>query len=134
MKRAQIAHLKADKASIKVPSKYTDFANVFLPKLTTKLLKYIRIYNYDIELADDQQPPYNFIYSLGLVELKMLKTYIKNNLARGFIRPSKFSIRAPIFFDKKLDQSLRLYINYQSFNNLIIKNWYPLLLASELLD
>ncbi len=52
-KRTQIAHLKADKAFFKVPSKYIDFAEVFSPKLTTKLPEYTRINNYTIELVDD---------------------------------------------------------------------------------
>ncbi len=34
-RKAQIAHLKVDKAPTKVPSKYADFANVFSPKLAT---------------------------------------------------------------------------------------------------
>ena len=74
------------------------------------------------------------IYSLGLIELKILKTYIENNLANNFIRLSKSFIRVPIVFDKKSDKSLRLYINNQGFNNLIIKNWYFLPLIGQLLD
>ena len=83
---------------------------------------------------DDWQLLYGFIYSLGAMELKTLKTYIEKNLANGFIRSSKSSAGAPILFDKKLDRSLRLHIDYWSLNNLTIKNWYPLLLVSEPLD
>ncbi len=50
---AQIARLKADETFAKVLSKYADFADVFIPNLTTKLLKYTRINNYTIELVDD---------------------------------------------------------------------------------
>ena len=53
LKKAQIAYLKADKAPIKVPNKYTDFADIFSLKLTTKLLEHIRINNHTIELVDD---------------------------------------------------------------------------------
>ena len=52
-KKAQIAHLIANEVLIKVFSKYTDFADVFLPKLVVKLLKYIKINNYTIELIDN---------------------------------------------------------------------------------
>ena len=134
LKRVQIAYLKVDKALIKVSSKYVDFVNVFLPKLAIKLPKHTRINNHAIKLVDDLQLPCSSIYTLTLVELKMLKTYIKNNLINDFIRPSKSLIRAPIFFDKKLDRSLRLYIDYRDFNNLIIKNRYPLPLIGESLD
>ena len=68
------------------------------------------------------------------MELKILKAYIKNHLVNYFIRPSKFYIRALIFFDKKPNGSLKLYVNYQSFNNLIIKNEYSLLFVRKLLD
>ena len=61
-KRAQIVHLKADKASTKVPSKYTDFADLFLSKLAAKLPKYTRINNHAIELVDNQQLPYIQLY------------------------------------------------------------------------
>ncbi len=73
-------------------------------------------------------------YSLGPIKLEILKTYIKNNLANGFIRLSKSATRILIFFDKKLNESLRLYIDYWSLNNLIIKNKYPLPLIRKLLD
>ena len=61
-----------------------------------------------------------------------LKAYIENNLANGFIKFFKSSIRVSIFFDKKPDGSLRLYIDYQGLNNLTIKNWYPLSLVEKL--
>ncbi len=60
--------------------------------------------------------------------------YIKNNLANGFIRPSKSPTETLILFDKKPDGSLQLCVDYQGLNNLTIKNWYPLLLVGELLD
>ena len=110
-KRAQIAYLKADEAPTEVPSKYADFADFFSPKLAAKLSEH-GISNHAIELMDDRQPPYDLIYSLGPVELKTLKAYIKNNLANGFIRPSKFPAGTPILFDKKLDGSLRLCVDY----------------------
>ncbi len=52
-KRAQIAYLKADEAPSKVPSKYVDFADVFLPKLATELSEHMKINNYAIKLVDD---------------------------------------------------------------------------------
>ena len=68
------------------------------------------------------------------MKLETLKAYIKNNLANGFIKPFKSFARVTIFFDKKPDGSLRLCVNYQDLNNLIIKNWYPLVLVEESLD
>ncbi len=133
-KKAQIAHLKAAKAPSEVPSKYTNFADVFSPKLVIELPEHIKINDHAIELVDDRQPPYRPIYSLGPVKLEILKAYIKNNLANNFIRPSKSLVGTPILFDKKPDGSLRLCIDYQGLNNLTIKNRYPLLLVGKSLD
>ncbi len=133
-KRAQIAHLKANEAPTKVPSEYVDFADVFSPKLAVELLEHTGINNHAIELVDDRQLPYGPIYSLGPMELETLKAYIENNLASGFIKPSKFPAGALILFDKKPDSSLKLCVNYQGLNNLTIKNRYPLPLVGESLD
>ncbi len=110
--RAQIAHLKADEAPTKVASEYTDFADVFSPKLAAKLPKHTKINDHAIELVDDWQPPYSSIYNLDLVELETLKAYIKNNLANSFIRSSKSPAGIFILFDKKLNRSLRLCMDY----------------------
>ncbi len=133
-KGAQIAHLKANKATTKVSSKYADFADVFSPKLAAELLEHIGINNHAIKLVDDWQPPYGPIYSLRLMKLETLKAYIKNSLASGFIWPLKSPAGALILFNKKPDASLRLCVDYRGLNNLTIKNWYPLSLVGESLD
>lgn len=68
------------------------------------------------------------------MKLETLKSYIKNNLAHGFIKPSKSSIRANTFFDKKPYGRLRFCVDYWCLNNPTIKNRYPLPLVRELLD
>ena len=68
------------------------------------------------------------------MELEMLKIYIVNNLANRFIRSFKSFIKAPIFFNKKPDGSLRLYADYQGLNNLIIKNQYLLYFIGKLFN
>ena len=121
-KKAQIIHLKVDKAFTNVSSKYADLANVFSLKLAIKLPEHTEINDHTIKLVNDWQPPYGLIYSLVPMELKILEVYIKNNLINSFIRPSKSPAGALILFDKKPDGSQRLCIDYQDLNNLIIKN------------
>ena len=133
-RRPQISGLIAEEAFTKVPAEYSDFADIFSPDLAFKLPKYTGINNHAIELINSQQPPYGPIYSLRLVELETLKAYIEINLANGLIRPSKSPAGAPILFDQKSDSSFWLCVDYQSLNNLTIKNWYPLPLIGELLD
>ena len=124
----------ANETPTSIPTEYSDFANVFSPKLASELAKHTGINDHAINLVDDWQPPYGPIYSLGLVELETLKTYIETNLANGFIKPSKSPARAPIFLDKKPNSSLQLYVDYQGLNNLTIKNQYLLFLVGNSLD
>ena len=132
--RPQVFGLIAKKAPTKVPAEYLDFADIFSSDLTSKLLKHTRINDHAIELVDGQELSYGPIYSLGPVELKTLKAYIKTNLANGFIRLCKSPAGALILFDRKSDGSLWVCVDYQSFHNLMIKNRYPLLLIGESLD
>ena len=53
LKRAQIAHLKVNEAPSKIPSKYTNFADVFLAKLVAEHSEHTRINNYAIDLVND---------------------------------------------------------------------------------
>ena len=65
LKKSLIAFLKADKALIKVLSKYVNFVDVFLSKLDIELSNYMKINNPAIKLVDDWQLFYSCIYSLN---------------------------------------------------------------------
>ncbi len=113
---------------------YADYADKFSPDLVMGLPENTGINKYAIELIEDKQPPHRPIYSLRPVELDTLKTYIKTHLKTWFIRISKSPASALIFFDKKPDRNLHLYVDYRGLNNLTIKNRYPLSLIGESLD
>ena len=132
--RPQISGLIAEKAPTAVSTKYSDFVDVFIPNLTSKLPEHTRINYYAIKLVNGQQPTYGPIYNLKLVELETLKAFIETNLANKLIRPSKSFAGTFILFDQKSNDFLWLCVNYWGFNNLTIKNRYPLLLIEELLD
>ena len=121
-RQAQVGALLFDKASTKVPAKYSDYSNVFSTENVAELPENTRMNEHAIELEEGKQPLFGPIYSLGSVELETLKTYIKTNLANGFIRPSKSPAGAPILFDRKPDRSFRLCVDYRGLNNITIKN------------
>ena len=133
-REAQITALIADDASVTVPAEYSDFADIFSKESAAVLPEDTEINTYAIDLEEGKQPSYGPIYSLGLVELETLKTYIETNLANGFTRPSQLPAVAPILFDKKPDGSFRLCVNYRGLNNITIKNWYPISLVGKSLD
>ena len=74
------------------------------------------------------------MYSLSELELATLRSWIKDNLDKGFIRRSTSSAGSPILFVKKKDGSLRLCVDYRGLNAITIKNRYPLPLIPETLD
>ena len=119
---------------VTVPTKYSDFADVFLEKSANVLPERIKANEHAIKLEKDKQPSYGPIYSLRPVKLKTFKTYIKTNLINGFIRTSKLLADALILFLRKSDRSLCLCVNYQGLNNLMIKIMYLLPLISKSLD
>ena len=116
---------------VKIPDKYSDFINIFSEEKALVLSKGTEFNEYAINLEDSKQPSYGPIHSLGLIELEILKTYIKIYLKTGFIWLSNSLAGIPIFFNKKPDGSFRLYVNYWGLNNLPIKNRYPLPLIGE---
>ena len=119
-KKAQIEHLKVNKALTNVFNKYADFVDIFSAKLAVEFFKHMRIKDYAIKWMDNQQLLYGLIYSLGPIKLEMLKTYVENNLTNSFIRSFKSFAEVSIFFDKKLDGSQKLCVDYQDLNNLTV--------------
>ncbi len=87
-----------------------------------------------IKFIERKQLPYGPIYALSLMKPKILKAYIKTYPKTGFIQPSKSPVGAFIFFDKNLDGSFCLCVDYWGLNNVTIKNRYPFLLIGEALD
>ena len=130
----QVAALQQDKTPTKILPEYADYANDFSPDLAIELPENIGINKYTIKLIEGKQPLYRPIYSLGPMELETLKAYIETHLTTGFIWPSKSPIGEPILFDKKLNRSLRLCVNYRGLNNFTIKNPYPLPLIGKSLN
>lgn len=81
----KIAALKQNEAPIKIPTKYSDFADVFLKEKLLVLPEQTKLNKHAIELDNGKQPPYKPIYSLDPMELKTLKTYIETYLKIEFI-------------------------------------------------
>ena len=96
LQKTLIALLKTEK--INIYRKYFDFANIFSSNDVVELLEYTNIKDYLIDLIDDKQLLYSLIYSIKLVKLKILKTYVKIMLASGFFQLFKFSATISILF------------------------------------
>ena len=78
---------------------YFNYNDIFLVKHAVKSLEHHGVNDHIIKLEEDKQLLFGPIYSLGLVELETLKTYIKTNLVNSFIRFFKPLVGATILFD-----------------------------------
>lgn len=81
--KAQIVLLMAKKVTVLY--EYLKFTDIFSKESAAKLPKYFNINQYLINPELDKYPSYRLIYSLELVELKTIKTYIETNMPNGVI-------------------------------------------------
>lgn len=115
-----------------VPAIFHEYLHLFEEAPANKLPLH-RPYDHKIPLKPGFTPPYGPLYSLSLEELKTLKAWLEENLAKGFIRASSSPSAAPVLFIKKKDGSLRLCVDYRGLNEGTIKDRYPLPLIHETL-
>jgi hypothetical protein len=79
-----------------------------------------------IELKPGTAPVSRRSYRMPPNELAELKTQLQDLLEKGFIRPSSSPWGCPAIFVKKKDQTLYMCVDYRPFNEVTIKNKYPL--------
>ena len=72
------------------------------------------------------------VYPMMPAEDKALEEFIREQYAKGYIRPSKSPYTSPFFFIKKRDGKLQPVQDYRHLNSYTIKNQYPLPLIAEL--
>ena len=124
---------KRDFNLLNIPSGLRDLLRVFSGR-RAKILLWSLEYNHTINLKEGKLPLNLPIYNLSCKELEILQEYFNSLLKKGWIQPNKLLVGIPILFILKQDGTIRLYINYYSLNKVIIKNYYPLPLISEMLN
>jgi hypothetical protein len=83
--------------------------------------------------VDARQVGYTSLRRISNKELREVKKYLDNNLAKGFITASVAEIASPVLFVRKPNRGLRFYIDYRKLNGLTKKDRYPLPLIDETL-
>jgi hypothetical protein len=89
---------------------------------------------FSIELIPGTAPISKRPYRMDVKDLAELKKQVEEQLSKGFICPSSSPWGAPTLFVDKKDGSRRLCIDYQSLNEVTIKNKYPLPRIEDLFD
>jgi len=97
------------------------------------LLKH-KSWDHEIPLLNDKQPKWMPLYSMSKDQLKKVRTYLDENLKRGFIRSSKSLTEYSILFVSKKNGMKQLCVNYRQLNKITKQDSYPLLLIRELQD
>ena len=109
-----------------------EFLDVFLDDLPG--MSPDRDIEFIIELLPRIAPIAKRPYRMGVNELEKLKKQIKELQEKGFIRPSSSPWGAPVIFVDKKDGTQRMCVDYQSLNEVTIKNKYPLPRIDDLFD
>ncbi len=130
-KEIQSDHLKNLAIAI-ISKKYQKYKILFEKESDQKTLFKHQSWNHEIKLVDDKKFTKQFIYSLLTEKLNALWQYLKENMQKEYIKESQLSTEYLILFVSKLNESLKLCINYRALNNIMIKNSYSLSLIAEL--
>jgi hypothetical protein len=112
---------------------YRDYTDVFSKTEARKLPDFTRVMHF-INIEERKSVFFGFIYPLLVVELRVLREYLKSSLVKRWIQKSKSLTGVFIFFTSKKDKILRLYVDYRGLNKITVKNRYPLSLISETID
>jgi hypothetical protein len=117
-----------------VPPQYHKWKKVFSEEEARRFPEH---QPWDIEIDFTEDAPKILdckIYPLTLTEQGKLDEYIKENLEKGYIRPSKSQYSSPFFFVGKKDGKLRPVVDYRKLNSFTVPDRYPLPLIQELVD
>ena len=126
-------YLTAEDIKKRLPVEYRDLFEAFLPQEADTLPPH-RSYDHKIELVPGSKTPFSRNRPLSPMELRVLKRWLDDNLAKGFIRPSKSSAASPILLAQKPGGGVRICVDYRGINNVTMKSRYPIPLIKETLD
>ena len=117
-----------------VPKHYHQHGMVFSQKASERMPTR-KPYDHAIEiLPESELPKPSKLYPLNPQERSSLDEWIKEELAKGYICPSKAPTAAPVFFVKKKDGKLRLVQDYRKLNAVTKKNKFPIPRISDMID
>lgn len=116
-----------------VPKEYRGFAKVFSEQEAHRLPAH-KPWDHAIDLIPGAPDLIRTkVYPMSLSEQEELNRFLDENLAKGYIQPSKSPMASPVFFIKKKDGKLHFVQDYRKLNEITIKNRYPLPLVTDII-
>ena len=93
-----------------------------------------KLWDHAIDVKEGFVPRKGKVYPLSREEREEVREFVKEQLRKGYIRPSKSPQTAPVFFVGKKNGKKRMVQDYRYLNEWTVKNNYPLLLISDILE
>jgi hypothetical protein len=116
-----------------VPLEYHEFLDIFSKKASERTPK-TQPWDHAVDLKPDFVPKKGQLIPLSMTEQHKVKGFVEDQLAKGYIRPSKSLQTSPVFFISKKDGKKCIVIDYRYLNEGTVKNNYPLPLISQIVD
>ena len=93
-----------------------------------------KLWDHAIDVKEGFVPRKGKVYPLSREEREEMREFVKEQLRKGYIWPSKSPQMALVFFVGKKDGKKRMVQDYRYLNEWMIKNNYPLPLISDVLE
>jgi len=116
-----------------VPRKFLKWKKVF-GKVESERMPTRKVWDHAIDLKETFKPRKKRIYPLSKNEREEVQNFVKDQLRKGYIRPSKLPQMSLVFFVSKKDGGKRMVMDYHNLNDQTVKNNYPLPLITELIN
>ena len=94
-----------------VPRQFHKYLKVFEKKESERMLMR-KVWDHTIDLRERFVPKKGKIYLLSRVEREEVQEFVKNQLRKGYIRPSKSPQTSLVFFVPKKDRKKRMVQDY----------------------
>ena len=116
-----------------VPQEFHEYLDIFSKEKAHRFPE-LRPWDHKIKIKEGFKLKSFKNYNLTPAEQLELDKFLKENLEKGYIRPSQSPMASPFFFVDKKDGKLRPGQDYRYLNDWTIKNSYPLPLISEIME
>lgn len=116
----------------RLPSDYYAYRDVFSKTAADRLPEHRR-YDHKIVLTEPLPNQFSPLYKQSTEELKATKTFVMENLQKGYIDSSHCPFASPVLCVRKPNGDLRICVDYRKLNSITRKDAYPIPRIDELL-
>jgi len=131
-KEKEMAKLEVEARKL-VPEKFHKWIKVF-GKKQSEWMSTRKVWDHAIKMKEGFVPRKGKVYPLLREEREEVKEFVREQLRKGYIWPSKSPQMIPVFFVGKKDGKKRMVQDYMYLNEWMVRNNYSLPLISDVLE